>query len=537
MHSATCAFPTAEGVREADHTLRFNDVKGVATQPFTQEGSDLPFKLPKQTDFFPDGPFCAWPPPDWDNEGVAFVGGETPVYDFRQESEVSEVHKKMLLRAELEERLKEMPGEWTNSFWTFNGLFRREMTEILNIRDNPSTGITHRKNYMDCVKPETEGTVYLKLDGGLQGKHRFRCWEKGCPDCRDYSRRRQAHAQAEVFERILRKHPGCKKIWRLQFTLPRELAERAIEDVSFESCLMDGVHDSLRRLFGCGPRSNMAISWEIHPCGETDYFADRWHLHVTVLPCEILKDKDTGVARLIWHNLESIDLKVLRSEWARIIGDESVNNPQVSYLASGSVNNDWNENPELWRGKLGFSARYDMRGFGQDLEKAALRTNKLLRFVAFKISFFNKYKKKLHSWQFIPMADVCKRYLRVREKNRVGVWGFLRCLKRWDHVLGLGLEEKEMKQDPAYEVPARVVHLHREVYCDESGKVESVRDELWIWKCPVTGQTRQMLGSEMPDGDELEEFSYQGIVNRAARRRRERRQKRLSMPQGGGCVV
>lgn len=368
-------------------------------------------------------------------------------------------------------------GKWSSSVWAFKELFRETLAKMALIENDLFSD--RKSHFFHCEKPVQAGKVGLrKSDGSPVYTKRMRCYDPVCPDCRDFDREKQAGELVRLTDLILRNHTGCSRVFRFQFTIPAEIESLPFSDKALQAKLLNGVQCVLRKAFGFSYRSNLAIFMNVHPVGDSDVMRDRWHVHVYVIPCEISE------GRLTWSKVTWFDPKELQRMWSEVVGSHVIP-PQISYV---------DVSKEGWKGRLYEKLRYDLRGFGADLEKSVIATNKGAHLVG------------VHCPEGIRVLHgmvISDRYLRIRKRNQVGSRGFLKCIDRYSEVLGFCRQDLELKkdlvdQDDIIEVDAEVNLYRKSGYTRKGGRFLH-RDELYIYLCPVTGKVITLARSKMAD--------------------------------------
>lgn len=383
-------------------------------------------------------------------------------------------------------------GSWSSSYWTFAEMFRTDLADHCGIEDNQWG--EHRRDFLACVRPTVKGAVYVDGDGAAKFVSRYRCYDPHCPDCRDYDRDRQAHEYLDLIKKVVELHPGARKVWRFQFTLDQGNEARPFDDAGFQKHLLDGIHRIVRSSLGFSSRSNLPVIFAVHPVGDSDFYRDRWHVHCVVLPCEIVG------GRLRWSSVDWMDVEALYTNWCSVV-DAQVIPPQVSYV---------DLTKEGWQGLLFEKLRYDLRGFGKDLDKAVKATNKVCHFVAV---------HHPEGYRVVESEDLANRYLWVRKHNVVRTWGFLRCIDRYSEVLGFTREDlkPEAPSPDLIEVPAEVT-LVRLWTLGPRGKPVFVKEEIYLYRCPIRSRVVALVRSKEVDLVEVDDHVKKLALGRSRRK-------------------
>lgn len=426
----------------------------------------------------------------------------------RWPAEMSQDHRRIVLESCLNENF---PGvDWSADPWHFIEVFKDSAREVFKIR-NSSFDPYRVFNFRRCYRKKTVGEVLTSVQAPhTRYRRRKRCQEPGCLDCWDTARLRLAGEKVKILKKVMEANPGGPGILEIGPTLPENVEHLPLQDKAIEKKLLDGLHEIVRDLFGVTARSNILAYVSVHPVGDRDVFRDRWHPHIQVLPGHVTKDLGTGKRRFEWleprftapgHKKSDwrIDLVWLRERWNRVLssvfgdGVGTAICPEISFVSNSDDAPIYRRKPKekgrIFWGRVANKIKYSMRGWGKDFEEAALRTAGGGRDF-FILKAERETDKRLH-WTVCP-ADACvERWKWVKKHNRIITWGFGQALKKYGDVLGL-VDEPESAPPEVVSVLADVELIREKRFDRDSGRVKWIRDEIYTWVCPFTGQKFRM---------------------------------------------
>ncbi len=406
----------------------------------------------------------------------------------RWPAEMSQDHKRIVLESCLNENF---PGvDWSADPWHFIEVFKDSAREVFKIRN--SFFDTYRVfNFRRCYRKKTVGEVLTSVQAPhTRYRRRKRCQEPGCLDCWDTARLRLAGEKVRVLKKVLEANPGGPGILEIGPTLPESVEHLPLQDKGIEKRLLDGLHEIVRDLFGVTARSNILAYVSVHPVGDRDLFRDRWHPHLHVLPGHVAKDRKTGERRFEWlyprftapGHKESdwkIDLVWLRERWNGVLRSVFGNVVGTAiYPEIGFVSNS--DDALIYR-----KIKYAVRGWGKDFEQAALRTAGGGRdFFIMKAE--RETDKRIH-WTVCPAEACAERWKWVKKHNRVITWGFGQALKKYMDVFGL-VDAPRSEPPKVVRTNAEVEIICEKTYDPQKKRVVWIRDEIYTWTCPITGE-------------------------------------------------
>ena len=327
--------------------------------------------------------------------------------------------KSEALKRELKRKFPD--HDFTDDYWNFIAAFKDAAISEFKIRNNENRQL-RRWNYNNCHWVKTKGEVHVTVDGGVY-HDKMSCGEPGCILCAEKKRKRLGQEHLEILKGIIDKHPKIPGLLKINFTLPASIEGKPLYDGN-QGILLKSIQAIVRKLFGrkLRNRSNIALWMHVHPVGSSDYFRDRWHVHVDILPCEIdyardengkIIDKAAGKQLFVLHPSKvltkkkaelqgkrktynyhtpydwKLDLPWLRRQWHRVLRDlygvqKDLSNPQVDFIPFNPKSRYW-KHPKRNQGnqtfkeklfaKLGHSLRYNARAIAVDVTKNVLRNN------------------------------------------------------------------------------------------------------------------------------------------------------------------
>lgn len=411
-------------------------------------------------------------------------------------------HKRAFLNSSL---AFSYPGVvWSPSFWPFLKVCQTEAVKVFSIRDSmPTPARTHY--FQTCYQKETKCKVYASKGGEAYYYHRCHCGEPGCFLCNDLARKRLAREWIEVRRQVVAKHPeGFKGFLDLGFTLPKDVEHLPVKDRELERKLLDAQHQFVREVFGLKVRANIAVNIAVHPIGSRDLFRDRWHSHVSVIPAVIEKGRfrwvePVRVAKGHTSKEWKLDLEWCRRRWSEILSEvfgrplEAIQ-PQVQFIPFSASTWYWRKHlkedqvfPDAFWGKVSHQLDYSLRSFARDFENGVLRTDTEGKRFVVKVG-----DQKWDSWCVVDALFFVERFKEVRSHNRVSTRGWAQCLTRYADILGIVKRDPGPPPDVVGPVDADVRMVRKKQYDPDRKAVVWVRDEIYRFHCPVTGEEKSL---------------------------------------------
>ncbi len=399
------------------------------------------------------------------------------------------------LRDEIESVLGEhYPGvKWSTTAWDFIASHQKASIAAFKIR--PSRTF----NFLHCYTPKGHGYVMISRgDPKKIYRMRLHCNEAACLYCHDMARRRRTQEKVEILKKILAANPGCPGFLELIPTLPEKAEHVPLQYPEVAKQLMGAAHILYREIFGVSAQSNIAAYVGVHPVGTRDLFRNRWHPHIEGLPARIVTSRKTGDRRFEWlrpcrtapgHKDHDwmIDEVWLQKRWNELlepilkpyladdIGEALV--PRVVFVPMDS-----RAEHVFWE-KVTKKLHYILRGWGREMETAVLRTAKAEKLLVLKGRRGNQFY-----WIITSAQDYAQRWKWLQGHNKIATWGFLQALRKYSDVLGIVLEDPNDEPPDVVRVDAEVETVREKKYDPQKKRVVWIRDEIYTWTCPITGE-------------------------------------------------
>jgi len=351
-------------------------------------------------------------------------------------------------------------------FWRWRAALRREIQKTDKIEDN---NFKDRERYfLSCGSWRSMGGHILYIDGS-ERLYSYSCSERGCPGCNDRDKKRTAQ---KLFNKIkaAAKTLGIKRFWGIEITLPPEFENLPTTGSDLRKELIDSIQRYLRKLFGLKTRDGLFSYCSVHAVGNENLFRDRFHFHCGVLP--IAKRTVKGTTELIHCDFSTFkaDLDKARALLAAHLEQvlPTYDKTKTNIYLAPFLLKDTKKN----MGKLMHHLKYDLRGFGKDIERAPICFN-LDRELAV-------IKQGDSGYGVFTFRQIAERWKWIREqRGRLTTWGLL---NRWNSNLELmGIEFVE---DPEPEIVEEkeitIIRSGGRQWNPQERKIEWVNDKLAI---------------------------------------------------------
>lgn len=303
-------------------------------------------------------------------------------------------------------------------WWRWRAALRREIQHVDEIEDN-SYRLDRELTFFSCGSWRSNGR-HIKYEDGSRRLAAYSCSERACPKCYDRDKKRTAR---KFFKQIMAaaKALGLKRFWGIEITLPPEY-----EAMPVNQALIEAIQKYLRKLFGLKTRDGLFSYCNVHSVGNKNIFRDRFHFHCGVLPVATRCKKGQRV-ELIRCDFKTFkaDLDRARSLLADHLEDVLPRYDRSKtnvYLAPFLLKED---NKSM--GKLMHHLKYDLRGFGKDIEQAPVCFN-----LEHKLAVINQGDLGYGVFTFRQIVD---RWKWIREQRCLRTWGLLKTWNKYlDHL-------------------------------------------------------------------------------------------------------
>lgn len=339
------------------------------------------------------------------------------------------------LRAELRRRY---PGiRWQSlgadqgGYWTWHAAWRRAVAELVGMDDEDAYRPYRRANHLRCGARRGNGSL-ITYATGERRVAAMHCSERFCPSCSDREAGRIAHDALSYIQAVATAQ-AVPRFWGLVLTLPRELEGRMARGSDERRAVLHGVQALVRRLFDYRSRDTLCMYAAVHAVGDSDPMRNRYHIHVGALPVAVRRDRDGGRRVIVQDVPGKLDVDRLRADWSALLaqvygsGDWSarpvVVHAQYVRTAPGSAN---------WA-QLAHRVRYDLRGFGEDYERAPILHAPEAGLVVL--------EGGRDGYRVVSVVDLARQWMHVRGQRDIRSWGLL--AKRDAYADLVGIERYE----------------------------------------------------------------------------------------------
>ncbi|MGL1861429.1 MAG: hypothetical protein OCC46_02770 [Pseudodesulfovibrio sp.] len=320
-------------------------------------------------------------------------------------------------------------------YWRWKSALRRQIQKVDEIEDN-SFKPDRELYFLACGSWRSMGG-HIKYVDGSERLYSYNCSERGCPQCYDRDKQRTAK---KLFKKIMAaaKALDIKRFWGIEITLQPIYESLPVVGSDLRKNINEAIQKFLRKLFGLKTRDGLFAYCSVHAVGKQNLFRDRFHFHCGVLP--IAKRMRKGKYEIIHCDFEMFkaDLDRARSLLAdhleQVLPDYDRSKTNI-YLAPFLLKETKKD-----MGKLMHHLKYDLRGFGKDIEQAPICFNWEKELVVIKQGDLG-----YGTFTFRQMAE---RWKWIREqRGRLTTWGLL---NRWNS--NLELIGVEFVDDPEPEI-------------------------------------------------------------------------------------
>lgn len=314
-------------------------------------------------------------------------------------------------------------------WWRWRGALRREVQQTDEIKDNDFKHDRER-TFLACGSWRSNGR-HIKYEDGSQRLIAYSCSERACPKCYDRDKKRTAR---KFFKQIMAaaKALGVKRYWAIEITLPEEYEGRPVTQK-----IIEAIQKYLRKLFGLKTRDGLFAYCNVHPIGNKNIFRDRFHFHCGVLPVATRTHRD-GVDfihcdfRTFKADLERARA-LLADHLAEVFPGYDRSKTNV-FLAPFLL-----KETKKHMGKLMHHLKYDLRGFGKDIEQAPVCFNLERELVVIKQGDLG--------YGVFTFQQMAERWKWIRDQRCLRTWGLLKTWNKYlDHL------ELEHVPDPEPEI-------------------------------------------------------------------------------------
>jgi len=308
-------------------------------------------------------------------------------------------------------------------WWRWLSAFKHHIQKVDGIEDN-SFKSDREKYFFACGSWRSMGG-YVKYVDGSGRLYSYSCSERGCPKCYDRGKKRTAKT---LFKKIMAaaKAQSVKRFWGIEITLPEEFESLPVVGSECRKKLIAAIKQYLRELFGLKTRDGLFAYCNVHAVGNKNIFRDRFHFHCGVLP--IAKCRRKGKP----DKIVNCDFSTFKAdlEKARSLLADHLEEVFPGYdRAKTNVHLDpfLLKDTKKHKSKLMHRLKYDLRGFGKDVERAPICFNLEKELVVI--------KQGDHGYGTFTFRQMAERWKWIRDqRGRVTTLGLL---NRWEENLEL----------------------------------------------------------------------------------------------------
>lgn len=320
-------------------------------------------------------------------------------------------------------------GKWESlgerGWWRWLSALRQHIQKVDGI-DNNSFKPDRERFFLACSSWRSMG-AYIKYIDGSGRLYSYSCSERGCPKCYDRDKRRTAQ---KLFKKIMAaaRALDIKRFWGIEITLPSAFEGLPVAGSELRQQLIEAIQKYLRKLFGLKTRDGLFSYCNVHCVGNENVFRNRFHFHCGVLP--IAKRTSKGKTEIVHCDFGTFkaDLEQARTLLADHLEhvlpgyDRSKTNVHLApFLLKETKKN---------MGKLMHHLKYDLRGFGKDIEQAPVCFNSESELAVIKQGSLG--------YGTFSFSQIAERWKWIREQRCYRTWGLL---NRWESNLDLmGIE-------------------------------------------------------------------------------------------------
>lgn len=363
-------------------------------------------------------------------------------------------------------------GKWESlgekGWWRWLSALRHHIMEVDGIDDN-SFKPDRERNFLACGSWRSMGG-YIKYIDGSGRLYSYSCSERGCPKCYDRDKRRTAQ---KLFKKIMAaaKALCIKRFWGIEITLPSEFEDLPVAGSDLRQQLIETIQKFLRKLFGLKTRDGLFSYCNVHSVGNENLFRNRFHFHCGVLP--IAKRTCSGITEIIHCDFGTFkaDLdkarSILADHLAQVLPgyDKSKTNVHLAPFLLKET--------KKHMGKLMHHLKYDLRGFGKDVEQAPVCFNHEQELAVIKQGSLG--------YGVFTLRQVAERWKWIREQRCYRTWGLL---NRWESNLDLmGIEfVDDPEPEIAEESEITIIRTGGRQWNPQKRQVEWINDRIAIDK-------------------------------------------------------
>lgn len=344
--------------------------------------------------------------------------------------------------------------------------FRESNREVEGVEDTEYKPF-RRKNYEFCGSKWSTGRLVTYKEKGQVLVHNS-CSEGCCTKCCDADKRRTAEKWVDKI-RVVGKIYRIGRFWTLVVTLPRAIEAMIPKGSTARKKFMDELSKWVRRLFGLRAKDGLFFYANIHPVGDSDLMRDRFHVHIGILPIAVRRIKKT--TQFLVCDIEGlIDTQKALIQLEAILTSVFPMTPRgkAQFKAQYIPLNEKSSLP-----RLSHRLKYDLRGFGKDVELAP---------VLFDPSkYLAVLKAGKDGYGIYTVEQIAHRWRWIRAQRDLRPYGLL---KSWNkYVDELGVEHVE---DPEPEIEKEELVVIKRIYGRQwdpkTKQVRWVNEKRAYWK-------------------------------------------------------
>lgn len=348
-----------------------------------------------------------------------------------------------------------------DNYWLWRSFFRQTAMKLEGIENNHHDSFAEF-NFLTCGGAKSFGwEIQYKENGSRLSS--FSCGKTSCPGCNDKDKERTAR---RFFNKLLAAATaqGIKRFWAFVFTFPEAIEAQFPKGSKERKALLCELKKFERKLFGLKTEDGLFAYANIHAVGDTNLMRDRFHVHSGVLPiairrvnkkpqvikCDIQGKIDVDAAReLLADHLEQVFPEI----------DRSLVQFNARYFRLESKRSV---------AQLAHRLKYDLRGFGKDVENAPIFFD-----VNHGLVVLDGGKD---DYGIYTVRQVALRWKWIRSQRDLRTWGLLNQWNKYAELLGVEYKE-DSEPEIQSETPVSIVRAVGRRWIHERSRIKWVNEK------------------------------------------------------------
>jgi len=318
------------------------------------------------------------------------------------------------------------------NIWLWRRAFRQAVRKNEEV-ENSAHNSFREFNFSSCGAAKSWGWEVSYADGDRR-LSAFSCGETACPGCYDRDKARTAR---RYLDRISAAASAQKmdRFWSFVITLPEQYEADVPKGSEKRRRLLHEIKKFERKLFGFKTEDGLFAFASVHAVGDSNLMRDRFHVHSGVLPIAVRRINKQP--QIIKSQIQGkIDVKAAREELAKHLRRvfPSIDKESIQFNAKF-----YSLKTEKDIRKLAHRLKYDLRGFGKDIEKSPIFFDPQSG-----LAVLNGGKD---DYGVYTISQVAWRWRWIRNQRDLRSWGLLNQWNKYAELLGV-----EFVEDPEPEV-------------------------------------------------------------------------------------